>query len=60
MSRVDVGAGLLETSQDGQAGCGERGVELLAGVVIRDSQDSGGPSDRKLLDMHSHWRPQRP
>lgn len=46
MSRIDVGASLLKTPQNGPPGRGERGVELLAGVEIRDSQDNGGPSDR--------------
>jgi hypothetical protein len=46
VSRIDIGASLLKTPQDGPPGRDERGVELLARVVICDSQDDRGPSDR--------------
>ena len=57
VSRIDIGASLLKTPPDGPPGRDERGVELLARVVICESQDDGGPPDRKLLDISSHWRP---
>ena len=43
---IDVGASLPKTSQDRPPRRSERVVEFLAGVVIRDSQDNIGPTDR--------------
>ena len=35
-------------------GGGERGVEFVAGIVIRDPEDEGGSSNCSLVEMFGH------